>query len=195
MPAPYCGYICPDIHLPFSIAAINWMSTSALSPEFTLLFSQTAEYALRAVVWLATQPAPRTTRQIAAVTKVPAGYLSKVLQALGRADLVRSQRGLHGGFTLGRTPDQITVLQAINAVDAIPRIRACPLGLDAHCEQLCPLHQRLDDALATVEQAFDHATIADLISHPSRIKPLCDIVADTPKTKATRKHRPRRQRV
>lgn len=52
--------------------------------------SQTAEYALRAVVWLASQPERAlNTRQISAATQVPAGYLSKVLQALARAGLER----------------------------------------------------------------------------------------------------------
>ena len=48
------------------------------------MFSQTVEYALRAVVHLADQaPSPRTTDQIAAATRVPKAYLSKVLQGLG----------------------------------------------------------------------------------------------------------------
>ena len=64
------------------------------------MISQTAEYALRAIVYLAGQELPQTTQQIAATTRVPAGYLSKVLQALARGGLVHSQRGLHGGFTL-----------------------------------------------------------------------------------------------
>ena len=60
-----------------------------------MLISQTAEYALRAVISLARDPSTaQTTRQIAASTHVPAGYLSKVLQALGRAEIVVSQRGL-----------------------------------------------------------------------------------------------------
>ncbi len=48
------------------------------------MFSQTAEYALRAVVYLASQPGtPRTTQEIAKATQVPTGYLSKVMQSLG----------------------------------------------------------------------------------------------------------------
>jgi Rrf2 family protein len=60
---------------------------------------------------------------------VPAGYLSKVLQSLGRAQLVNSQRGLHGGFTLARAPSELTVWEVIQAVDPLQRIRSCPLGL------------------------------------------------------------------
>ena len=68
------------------------------------MFSQTVEYALRAVVYLADQaPEARTTDQISEATQVPKPYLSKVLQNLGRSDIVRSQRGIGGGVTLVKT--------------------------------------------------------------------------------------------
>jgi Rrf2 family protein len=138
------------------------------------VISQTAEYALRAVVYLAGRELPETTQQIAEVTRVPAGYLSKVLQSLARADLVHSQRGLHGGFTLTRPPKKITVWQVIDAVDPIQRIRNCPLGLKAHGVNLCPMHRRLDDAMASVEKAFKSTTVAELLADPNPSKPLCD---------------------
>src|SRR5262245_46906388 len=118
------------------------------------MFSQTAEYALRAVVYLAAQGGePRTAQQIAEVTRVPAGYLSKVMQALSRAGLVHSQRGLGGGFTLAVPPADLTVLDVVQAVDPIRRIKSCPLGIKGHVN-LCPLHRRLDQAIALVEKAL-----------------------------------------
>ncbi len=139
------------------------------------MFSQTSEYALRAIVWLAAHLAePQTTQQIAAATRVPAGYLAKVLQSLGRAGLVNSQRGLYGGFTLTRPPGGISVLEVINAVDPIRRIESCPLGLASHGKDLCALHRRLDDAIAHVEQVFSQSTLADLLAEPSGSQPLCE---------------------
>ncbi len=147
------------------------------------VFSQTAEYALRAVVWLASRsPETQTSREIAAATRVPSGYLSKVMQALGRAGFVRSQRGLHGGFVLTRAPDAIRVLEVINAVDPIRRIETCPLGLETHGRQLCALHLRLDDAIAHIEDALSRSTIADLLAEPSTSRPLCE----TPSTPGLR---------
>ena len=58
------------------------------------MFSQTVEYALRAVVHLASEaPSPRTTEEIAKATKVPAAYLAKVIQNLVQTGVLRSQRG------------------------------------------------------------------------------------------------------
>jgi len=139
------------------------------------LFSQTTEYALRAIVCLAQNPGiAMTTHQVAELTKVPAGYLSKVLQSLGRAQLVRSQRGLGGGFILSQDPDQITILQVVNAVDPLKRIRECPLGLRSHGANLCPLHRELDDAIARIESAFASTTIAQLLAAPTQSTPLCE---------------------
>lgn len=138
------------------------------------MISQTAEYALRAVVCLADHAGkPLVTPQIAKMTHVPAGYLSKVLQMLGRAEVVRSQRGLHGGFLLARPAEDITVLDVVNAVDPVKRIGCCPLGIKAHGEGLCALHRRLDDATAAIEKAFDDTTIAEILTDKNPSKPLC----------------------
>lgn len=140
------------------------------------MFSLTIEYALRIMVYLASlgEKTP-TIAQIASATKVPAGYLAKVLRQLARAGLIRSQRGLHGGSTLARPGDQISVWDVVQAVDPIARITTCPLGLKNHGVNLCPLHKRLDQAIASVERALRDSSLQELVSDPSPIKPLQDI--------------------
>lgn len=138
------------------------------------MISQTAEYALRAITHLAFTPdMPQTAQQIATATLVPTPYLSKVLQLLARADLVQAQRGLHGGFTLCLPPEELTVYAVIQAVDPIKRLKTCPLGLAAHGANLCPLHRRLDEAMAATEKAFRETTIAEVLSEPTTSRPLC----------------------
>lgn len=140
------------------------------------MISQTAEYALRAITHLAFNAgAPQTNKQISESTRVPMPYLSKVLQGMTRAGLVRSHRGLHGGFTLARPADRVNVYDVIEAVDPMQRIRTCPLGLVAHGMNLCPLHRRLDDAMELVERAFRESSIAEVISEPSSSTPLCSL--------------------
>jgi DNA-binding IscR family transcriptional regulator len=86
---------------------------------------------------------------------------------------VRSQRGLGGGFALTISPDQLTVLQVIDAVDPMQRIQSCPLKLPAHGGALCPLHARLDAAAAMIEDVFGKCTIAELFDGPGTQTPLC----------------------
>jgi Rrf2 family protein len=139
------------------------------------MISPTAEYALRAVVAIAQangDAAP--TRGIAKVTKVPPGYLPKVLQMLGRAGLVESRRGLGGGFRLAKPATQLTVLEVVNAVDPIKRIKKCPLDLESHGANLCPLHKRLDEATEHIERSFANTTIAELLAQPGRNTPFCE---------------------
>lgn len=139
------------------------------------LLSEACEYALRAVVWLAQQPpGAYKVREIAAATHAAPGYLVKVLQMLARENVLSGQRGSQGGFTLVGNPAELTVLQIINAVDPIERIHTCPLGFKSHGTQLCPMHRRIDDAMAAIQESFSGSTIQDLITTKSKSKPLCN---------------------
>lgn len=140
------------------------------------MFSQTVEYALRAVVHLAHEsPAARTTAQIAEATRVPKDYLSKILQGLSKKGIVTTQRGIGGGVTLAKPPAELTILDVVNAVEPFERIAACPLGLATHGTNLCPLHKRMDAALAMVEEAFRASTLAEVLGDSSNPSvPLCD---------------------
>ncbi len=139
------------------------------------MISPTAEYALRAVVAIAQGGGDAVvTSKLVEMTKVPPGYLPKVLQALRRGGVVQSKRGLGGGFTLARVPEQISVLDVLMIVDPIKRIERCPLDINAHSTTLCPLHRRLDEAAGMVEKSFAATTIAELlISGDDNQAPLC----------------------
>jgi Rrf2 family protein len=144
--------------------------------EKLCMFSQTVEYALRAVVHLAAHsPTPRTTGQIAAATLVPKPYLSKVIQGLCGANILQSKRGIGGGIALVNPPSELTILDVVNAVEPIDRIRQCPLGLKTHGVRLCPLHKRLDNALSMVEAAFQQTTLAEVLAEPTDSHPLCEL--------------------
>lgn len=135
--------------------------------------SQTAEYALRAIVCLADDLGrAQTTQEIAKVTKIPSDYLSKIMQSLRRAGLVLARRGVNGGFVLSESPASISVLKVINAIDPIQRIITCPLKLDSHGVHRCQLHLKLDQAIESMEKAFDSCSIDDLLKTPSKVRPL-----------------------
>lgn len=138
--------------------------------------SQTAEYALRAMVCLTQAHQDKVNKLltapfIAEQTKVPSGYLLKVLQSLCRSGLLYSQRGIGGGFQLNCDPQKTTIYDVVQAVDAFPRIDECPLGNPAHTS-LCPLHSRLDSALEAVENAFKETTLAELVKNPISLCPV-----------------------
>ena len=84
------------------------------------MLPKTAEYALRAVVGLATNVDQREAADtLAARTKVPRRYLNKVLQDLVQAGLVTSQSGPGGGYALAVPPEKVTILDVVNAVSPL----------------------------------------------------------------------------
>jgi Rrf2 family protein len=138
------------------------------------LFSRTLEYALRAAAHLAlSAPEFVTAAEMAEATQVPAAYLSKVLQQLRDHGIVVTQRGIGGGMKLARPATELTILDIADAVEPIQRIRSCPLGISGHGVRLCPLHRRLDQAMAAIEQTFAESTLADLVEDKEGRSPLC----------------------
>lgn len=141
------------------------------------MFSQTVEYALRAMAYLAdhsgkSQPNPL----IAEATKVPPAYLAKVLRQLVQARLLKGQRGPNGGFVLARPPESISIWEVVDAVEPIRRIKTCPLDLSSHSTNLCPLHRKLDDAMAILEKTFKATSLGELLHQSGKPHPLCDFV-------------------
>ena len=82
------------------------------------LFSAKLDYALRAALDLALQPAEMAcqSREIAARQNIRGPYLDQILAVLKREGIVRSIRGAGGGYTLARSPHRITVGEVVRAV-------------------------------------------------------------------------------
>ena len=82
--------------------------------------SSRCEYACRAVVELALREfseTPLTATQIAEQRGIPEKYLVRILLQLKRVGIVKSIRGSQGGYLLGRSPDEITLLDIVSAID------------------------------------------------------------------------------
>lgn len=138
------------------------------------MLSKTAEYALRAVALLANQPGrPALADQLAEKTLIPRRYLNRVLQDLVAVGLLRSRPGRGGGFELTKAAVDVSILDVVNAVSPLERIRQCPLGLATHTS-LCPLHAELDRAYAATEKAFAGVTMAEVLASTKGIVPLCE---------------------
>lgn len=139
------------------------------------MFSRTAEYALRAMSVLTLSVGELVpTPVIARRTQVPANYLAKVLQQLAGAGLIIGRRGVRGGYKLARAASDVKLIQIINAVDPVERIKSCPLGLKTHGANLCPLHRISDKAAAAVIEIFDDVSLEDLVTESGSNRPLCE---------------------
>ena len=90
-----------------------------------------------------------------------------------QAELAQSRSGPGGGYSLAVPADAVTILDVVNAVAPVERIRHCPLGLPSHTS-LCPLHKELDRAYEATEAAFARVTLGQLLQSATNIIPLCD---------------------
>lgn len=141
------------------------------------MFSQTTEYALRAMCCLALRPNATTpTAELAGRACVSSDYLSKVLQALATARLVVARRGVGGGYRLARPAREIRLSDVVMAVGGLRRIKTCPLGLPSHGSNLCPLHRAIDRAAEAVEEILGAHTLGDIVEQPGVNVPLCESV-------------------
>ncbi|MCK6456370.1 MAG: Rrf2 family transcriptional regulator [Phycisphaerae bacterium] len=94
------------------------------------MLSMTAQYALRAFVYIAAQDAKRPVlaKEIAAHTGVPSHYLSRILRDAVRAGLLDSARGVGGGFRLARPRHKIRLLEVLMPFDDVLGRSRCPFG-------------------------------------------------------------------
>ena len=128
------------------------------------MLSTTAEYALRIMIHLAEANGEQlTSEEISIATKVPGDYTVKVLQWLGKEGLVLGHRGRRGGFRLDCNPKKITLLDVVNVIDPLERISQCPLGREAHNSALCPLHKRIDEVIAMLQDTLGGMTLTSVI--------------------------------
>lgn len=130
-----------------------------------MILSQTAVYALRAVIHLAESNDEALVRvdDMAEALDVPRNYLSKILHTLARSGVLRSTRGPGGGFRLAIPADELRLLDVVSNFDDMDDRRTCLLGRP-ECSDTdpCPVHARWQDASREVLSFFLETTVADL---------------------------------
>lgn len=130
-----------------------------------MLFSRSTEYAIRAMTFLATQEPGKLAgaREISEAEKVPMPFLWKILQLLTRRRLVRSFKGIRGGYELARPADRVSLSEIVLATDGADFRESCVLGLP-ECDNAnpCPLHDRWKEIRMGMTEMLDHTSLADL---------------------------------
>lgn len=130
------------------------------------MVSRTAEYALRAVLYIAGHAgdAPAPVTEIATALHVPEKYLGRVLNSLARAGTLRSSRGAHGGFRLARPATRITLADVVAPFDAVGEPMQCLLrGERCGAAEACAAHDQWHAVSTHMRGFFQGTTIADLL--------------------------------
>ena len=132
------------------------------------MLSNTSKYAVRAVIYLGLKAGKRQMvgiKQISADLDIPAPFLSKILQSLAKQKLLSSNKGPNGGFTLGKDPEKISILDILKAMDGLDAFKKCIIGTKYCNEQTipCVLHSYYSGLRDEMKNKFEEVTIGKLI--------------------------------
>lgn len=136
-----------------------------------MLFSRSAEYGIRAMTFLSLQKGGKLSgaREISGAENIPMPFLWKILRLLTQRKLIRSFKGIRGGYELARPADQLTLRDVLLATDGTDDRQNCVLGLP-ECDNRnpCPLHDRWKEVRAAMTEMLDDTSLADLALAASR---------------------------
>lgn len=129
------------------------------------MLSQTAQYALRAVLEIAARQGEAVgAGTLAQALEIPQNYLSKTLHQLARAGVLESTRGKSGGFRLARLPEKVTLLEIVGLFDDISARRTCLLGNPVCSDQNpCLVHYKWKAASERNAAFFRDTTVGELL--------------------------------
>lgn len=132
-----------------------------------MLITRASEYAILSLIVLARSSTPVDSETLAMQLSIPKSFLAKILQALAKNSILKSYKGVNGGFALLCEPKDITMLQVMSAVEGknpavfecSPSIHSCPLDKAACCS-IWPFLHKLQ---GKIDSFLQELTLADIL--------------------------------
>ncbi|MCP4659715.1 MAG: SUF system Fe-S cluster assembly regulator [bacterium] len=131
-----------------------------------LRMTKQADYGLVLMTHLANEGDRRfTAAELASETRIPSPMVSKILKVLGRRGLLKSHRGVKGGYSLDRDPRQISVAAVISALEGPIGFTECADDTPGSCtrEAVCRLRVSWQRINLTLRRALEDISLAELI--------------------------------
>ncbi len=129
-------------------------------------FTKAEDYGLYGVLYLAEQDNGRVVplSEVSREQDVPEKFLAKIFQSLSKAGIVKSHRGVKGGFTLARAPEDITVRELVETIQG-PYFLAKCIHDHRECDKSanCPVRHLLKLTLTCILDQFQKYTLADML--------------------------------
>ncbi len=129
------------------------------------------DYAIRAMLYLASLPegGGALSDDIAKSQDIPTSFAAKILRRLARAELLRSSRGVRGGFSLAREASNITLLDIVEAIEGPLALTACTPNPDAcHLSDNCPANGVWTQVQEAMAEILKSATLEAMVSAPRK---------------------------
>jgi Rrf2 family protein len=129
-------------------------------------FTKAEEYGILGVLYLAEKDEPKVTplSEISEAKGIPEKFLAKIFQSLAKSGIVRSHRGVRGGFTLAKEPSQIAIKEILESIQGPYHLLKTSNSQDNGGEhQFCALHELIMMAERRLLSVFEERTVADLV--------------------------------
>lgn len=132
------------------------------------MFSTSCHYGLQAMLYIAMHSSEEKNIELKVIAEeqdIPRHFLSKILQQLVKNDLLISMKGPTGGFRLAKSPDKITLIGIIEAIDGLGVFNKCGIGFkQCNDKKPCPIHDEYKKVRAQVENLFKSKNLQDLVN-------------------------------
>ncbi|MCK5125487.1 MAG: Rrf2 family transcriptional regulator [candidate division Zixibacteria bacterium] len=128
-------------------------------------FTKAESYGIFGVLYLAKQAQGKVTplSEISEVQKVPEKFLAKIFQSLSKSGVIRSHRGVKGGFSLDKTASEISIKEIVESVHGPYYLAKCLNSIDACDRTNCPLMKLLEKAQFALTKVLSDHSVADIL--------------------------------
>ncbi len=132
-----------------------------------MLITRASEYAILSLIVLSKASSPMDSETLSNQLSIPKSFLAKILQSLAKHGILKSYKGVNGGFSLLQKPEDINMLNVMSSVegkeptvfDCSPSIECCPLNKAS----LCSLWPFLNKLQGEIDSFLANLTLADIL--------------------------------
>lgn len=133
------------------------------------MISNTCKYGIRAVIYIAINSDGENKVGIKKISKdlnLPGPFLGKIMQTLAKNKLLNSVKGPHGGFSLAKNADDISLYDIVSIIDGTDVFDECMIGVkicenNPQDEKLCPFYERSHNVRKEFVKVFKEQTVGD----------------------------------
>ncbi|MDQ7045647.1 MAG: Rrf2 family transcriptional regulator [Sulfurimonas sp.] len=132
-----------------------------------MLITRASEYAILSLIVLSKATDPMDSETLSRELSIPKSFLSKILQALAKKGILKSFKGVHGGFVLNIAPQDISMLEVMSAVEGkAPAVFECAPSLEdcpSDRASLCNIWPFLNKLQGKIDTFLAELTLADIL--------------------------------
>ena len=136
-----------------------------------LRLTNAGDYAIRSMIFIASLPEDAVVlrSEICETQKIPSSFMAKILRSLVRAQLLRSTRGVNGGFSLAKEPKEISLLDILEAIEGPLSLTDCvPNPEECEHSSNCPANSVWSRVQSSIREILLTSSLEELVSTPRR---------------------------